>query len=80
MALKSYEQSRAERYVKTAAGALSNLNMFAAIAALTENGLIRVESERAASRIRKIAEEEQQRMLRRYDRAAALAAAKAPTP
>ena len=56
-------------HIKEAAQAHSTLNTFAAVVALLESGLVYCpESYKAADRIIKIAEQEQQRMLRKYDR------------
>ncbi len=61
-------------HTEEAARAHSTLNTFAAIVALLESGLVYCpEAYKAADRITKIAKDEQQRMLRRYDREIALA-------
>lgn len=58
-------------HVREAAKALADLNVFAAIVALLESGLNHSPTHKTASRIVKIAKDEQQRCLRRYDDAKA---------
>lgn len=54
-----------------AARAMSDLHMFAAIAVLCESSLITVDHQPAYFRINRICRDEQQKALRRYDRAIA---------
>ena len=60
-------------WVKEAADACSDLNIFAAVVTLMESGLNHAPTHPSASRIIKIAIAEQQRCLRRYDTARAKA-------
>lgn len=53
--------------VKKAVDAMVNLNMFAAIKELTENGLLRGGNNAAAKKISDICNKEQQRQLKLYD-------------
>lgn len=65
--------SRKGDHVAEAAEALSDLNIFAAVVVLLESSLNHAPTHKAGARIIKIAKEEQQRCLRRYDRAKASA-------
>jgi len=57
-------------YIKEATDAMVNLNLFATIEAMIENGLLRGEI-KAAEQIRLICLKEKQRQLRIYDNAVA---------
>jgi hypothetical protein len=54
-------------HIKDAADHLSDLNIFAAVVALLESGLNHSPTFRTAERIVKLAKDEQNRCLRRYD-------------
>lgn len=58
-------------HVKDAAVALSDLNIFYAVIALMDGGLIHAPSHASAARIIKICKEEGRRCLGRFDRARA---------
>ena len=60
-------------HVIAASEAHCDLNIFAAVQALMENSLVTARSYTTEQRIIKICREEQQRCLRRYDRAISLA-------
>lgn len=58
-----------ENLAKDVAKAMSDLNIFAGIQALMESSLTSTTCQRSESRIVKICLEEQQRCLKRYDKA-----------
>ena len=63
-----------KNHIKEAAEAHSTLTAFAAVVALMEGGLVYCpEAYKAEARIIKIANQEQQRMLRKYDQEVELA-------
>lgn len=65
-------------HIKAASKAHADLNTFAAIVALLESGLNSSDTEKAAQRIIKLAQDEQGRCLQRMDRAMAKAGAPYP--
>lgn len=64
---------RAPDFVKEAAVALSDLNIFYAVIALMDGGLVHAPSHAAAARIIKLCQSEAVRCLNRYDHAKACA-------